>query len=91
MRDEGDGVVGSSNININNHIIHAPILHSNPFVKRTYLRHEIFKRIHLCPKIYAFYKSLPYVEKSSYKNFVDSNGREADYFLSLEYTNLLFL
>ena len=83
--DDGDG---SSNININNHIIHAPILNSNPFLKRTYLRHEIFKRIHLCPKIYAYFTALSYVEKSSYKNFVDSNGREADYFLSLEYLEL---
>ena len=71
-----------------NEFIYAPIINSHPFLKRTYLSHEIFKRIHQCPKICSFYRTLPNVGDSPYRNFIDSNGREADYYLSLEYLEL---
>ena len=67
--------------------VNRPIENITPFFQRTYLRHEIFKRIHMCPRIYKYFVSLP--EAQVNRNAIDSNGREADYFLSEEYLALM--
>ena len=64
-------------------LANRPIENITPFFQRTYLRHEIFKRIHLCPKIYKYFVSLPDAQMN--RNAIDSNGREAEYFLSEDY------
>ena len=69
--------------------INAPILNPSPVIERTYLLHEIAKNFAMNEKLTTYIKGLD--ENAIDLNKVDSHGRDAHWYETLEHLELSVL